>query len=119
MASSTHKKTLNKLRPGNHRLRIEAGRHTIPKTPENLRICSFCHLNEIENELHFILYCHLYDSERSNFFKNINKKYPHFIQLSNNEKIIFLFNSVDPHPAWSIGKNSFFDFITFLLSLLL
>ena len=83
----THKKTLNKFRLGIHRISIETGRHTIPKTPENLRICSSCDLPEMENELHFILYCHLYDRERSNFFENINEKYPHFIHLSNDEKL--------------------------------
>ena len=30
------------------------GLHTVPKTPENLRICPFCHLNEVEHELHFL-----------------------------------------------------------------
>ena len=37
------KKCINKFRLGNHKLRVETGRHTVPKTPENLRICSFCH----------------------------------------------------------------------------
>ena len=36
---------------GNHRLQIETGRHTVPKTPENLQICPFCHLNGVEQEL--------------------------------------------------------------------
>ena len=42
-----HKKTLNKFRLGNHRLQIETGKYTVPKTPENLRICRFGHLNEV------------------------------------------------------------------------
>ena len=54
-----HKKILNKLRLGNHRLQIETGKHTVPKTPENLRICPFCHLNEVEKELHFLFNCNL------------------------------------------------------------
>ena len=33
-----HKKCINKFRLGNHKLRVETGRHTVPKTPENLRI---------------------------------------------------------------------------------
>ena len=94
--NSSHKKTINKFRLGNHRLRIETGRHTIPKTPENLRICLFCHLNEVEHELHFILNCHLYDNLRSKFFEDIIRKYPHFNVLDDNSKIIFLFNNVDP-----------------------
>ena len=32
----TCKKKLNKFRLGNRRLQIETGRHTVPKTPENL-----------------------------------------------------------------------------------
>jgi len=71
----SHKKAVNKFRLGNHRLRIENGRHTIPQTPENLRICPFCHLNEVENELYLKLSCHLYDSLRLNFFENIYRKY--------------------------------------------
>ena len=49
-----HKKTLNKFRLGNHQLLIETGRHKIPKMPENLQICLFCQLNEVEHEIHFI-----------------------------------------------------------------
>ena len=47
---SHKKKVVNKFCLGNQRLRIETGRSTIPKTPENLRNCPFCHLNEVENE---------------------------------------------------------------------
>ena len=34
-------------------------------------ICPFCHLSEVENELHFILSCHLYDNLRLKFFEDI------------------------------------------------
>ena len=34
-------------------MQIETGRHTIPKIPENLVLSVI--LNEVENELHFIL----------------------------------------------------------------
>ena len=54
------KKKLNKFRLGNRRLKIETGRHTVPKTPENLRICLFCYgSNEVEHELHFLFNCNL------------------------------------------------------------
>ena len=92
----SHKKTINKFRLGNHRLRIETGRHTIPKTPENLRICLFCDLNEVEHELHFILHCHLYSNLRSKFLEDIVRKYPPFNDFDDNSKIIFLFHNVDP-----------------------
>ena len=81
-----HKKTLNKDRLGNRPLQIETGRHTVPKTPENLRICPFCHLNEVEHELHFLFNCNLYDSLRSNFCRNISNRYPPFNNFDNNKK---------------------------------
>ena len=88
---------IDKFCLGNHRLRIETGRHTIPKTPENLRIFLFCHFKyDVEHELHFILNCHLYDKLRSKFFEDIIRKYPHFNDLDDNSEIIFLFNNVDP-----------------------
>ena len=30
---------------GSHNLKIETGRFTIPKTPEDLRICDHCYVN--------------------------------------------------------------------------
>ena len=62
-----HRTAINKFRLGNHQLRIETGRYTIPKTPENLRICSLCQLNEVENESHVMLSCSFYNKLRSKF----------------------------------------------------
>ena len=90
------KKTLNKFRLGNHQLSIETGRHTIPKTPENLRICPFYQLNEVEHEIHFILSCQRHSTLRSKFFADVSERYPIFNDFDKNLKIIFLFNNVDP-----------------------
>ena len=93
--NSLHKKTLNKFLLGNHQLLTETGRHTIPKTPEYLRICPFCQLNEAAHEFHFIFSYHLYNNLLSKFLADINKRYPHFSDLDKNLKIVFLFNNVD------------------------
>jgi hypothetical protein len=37
-----HRKATAKLRMGNHNLKIETGRHSCPKLPENLRTCDHC-----------------------------------------------------------------------------
>ena len=92
-----NKNTLNKFRLSNHRLQIETGGHTVPKIPENLRTCLFCHLNEVEHELHFLFNCSLYDSLWSNFYRNITNRYPLFNNFNNNEKTLLIFNNVDPH----------------------
>ena len=55
---------INKFRLGNHLLHIETGKHTVPKTPEDLRLCHVCPTNEIENELHFLFSCTRYDNLR-------------------------------------------------------
>ena len=49
-----HRSVINEFRLGNHRLRIETGRYTALKTPEDLRICSICQANGVENECHVI-----------------------------------------------------------------
>ena len=63
-----HRIAITKLRLGNHHLHIETGRHSIPKTPENLRLCSFCKTDGIENEIHFLFFSRLYDSLRMKLF---------------------------------------------------
>ena len=41
-----HKRNASKFRIWNHNLRIESGIFTMPKTPEDLRICDHCSLNQ-------------------------------------------------------------------------
>ena len=71
-------------------IKIGKGRHTLPKTPENLWICPICHLNEVEHELHFLFNCNLYDGL--------------LFDLTFTEKLVidipfltlFIFNNIDP-----------------------
>ena len=56
----------------------------------NLRICPFCHLSEVEYELHFLFNCYLHDSLRSNLYRNIINGYPIFHNFDNNEKTLFI-----------------------------
>ena len=94
---------INKFRLGNHQLSIETGRYTIPKTPENLRICSLCQLNEVEKESHVMLTCTFYDKLRSKFFNEVIVKFKSFKDLDNNSRIWLLFNSVDPFICRSVA----------------
>ena len=65
-----HRRAVAKLRSGNHSLRIESGRHCIPKLPESLRICQYCHSNQIEDEIHFLFHC---DRYTENYWATNNK----------------------------------------------
>ncbi len=65
---------LTKLRISAHQLRIERGRYERKNNrmlPENERICNYCNTNAIENELHFIMSCPLYNHIRLKLLKNL------------------------------------------------
>jgi len=84
------------------RLIVEATSYvTIPKTTINLRICSFCHSDETENEMNFLFSCKLYDNLRLKFFNEITAKYRIFNEFDVNVKSLFLCNSIDPAVCWS------------------
>jgi hypothetical protein len=59
-----HAIALFKFRTSAHNLAIETGRYTRPKTPLNERICLHCQNKPIEDEVHFLLQCPLYNRER-------------------------------------------------------
>ena len=63
----------SKFRIGNHNLKVETGRFTIPKTPEDLRICDHCNQNSAENE-HILFHCDQYNDLRKTLFIKINDR---------------------------------------------
>ena len=66
------RRNLTKLRISAHNLAIETGRYTKPiKTPVEKRTCFHC--GGVENELHFISICQLFEEERSLFVKSLNE----------------------------------------------
>ena len=84
-------------RIGNHNLKIETGRFTTPKTPEDLRICDHCNLNSVENELHILFHCDLYNDLRKTLFIKINDRNTLFTNYNIHDKVCFLFNNTDSH----------------------
>ena len=61
---------VTKLRLSNHRLAIETGRHTNPKTPKEERFCPFCQ-GEVEDEYHFLFECRTMKHLREEFLKSV------------------------------------------------
>ena len=64
-------RNLTKLRISAHRLAIETGWYTRPKTDVDKRVCFHC--NGIESEFHLIFHCKLYTSERGIFAAKLSK----------------------------------------------
>ena len=65
MVSDFFRIVITRWRLSNHRLHVETGRYTKPKTPRKDRVCSLCMVLEDEN--HVIYDCPRYDELRSRF----------------------------------------------------
>ena len=54
------------------------------------RICEFCQLNEVEDELHFICKCTMYNDLRQNLYDTVQTQFEEFYRLTDEEKFIYL-----------------------------
>ena len=84
--SFNQRRNIARIRLGCLPLRIETGRYTIPRLPEESRSCLACSQDEplvlvngaqaesrpVESESHFMFDCVTYDSERANYFSKMN-----------------------------------------------
>ena len=79
-----HRISLTKLRISGHQLEVEKGRYQ--NIPREQRICRYCNVDKVENEIHFIRDCTLYNQCRSMFLQNNNlQKHQLTLALSENE----------------------------------
>ena len=92
-----------RFRTSCHRLHIETGRYTIPKTPIEERVCKNCSFNTVEDEQHVLLFCSKYDRIRAEFiYKCYNKN---IISNSNySSKFIWLLSNEDSSVCRNIAK---------------
>jgi hypothetical protein len=88
-----HRKSLTRLRISAHRLSIERGRYTTPKTPVSDRKCQKCNLNEVEDEFHFIIKCPFYAALRQQIFMEITLECPNFHHQQDQHKFQYLLSS--------------------------
>ena len=90
--SKAQRSALAKFRCGSAPLRLETGRYE--GIPENDRMCPFCE-SDVENEVHCLLYCTVYDDIRDHLFQNISKTVTDFIFLDDLEKLQVILASQD------------------------
>ena len=84
--------TICKFRVSAHSLAIERGRYK--NIPVSDRICNSCQLTQVEDELHFFIYCPEYNNFRHAFINKIKKSIKNFNSLTeNNINLIFNSNS--------------------------
>ena len=74
------RRMMSKLRLGCLPIRIETGRYSIPRVPEDQRTCLVCKfdlettnplLDKIESEIHYLFACQVYSTERDEWFSKM------------------------------------------------
>ncbi len=92
--SKYERSLISQLRLGILPIRIETGRYTNTDVAE--RICLLCEEDKVENEVHFLFECSLYDAERNQFETSMNCN---FQIMSTDDKFKMVFD----HP-YSLGR---------------
>ena len=100
---NNQRRTLSQFRISAHKLAIERGRYTIPKTPVSNRLCTNCNLGQVEDELHFLLVCPKYQSARDIYInsKISNQQFPN---LSLDNKFMWLMSNEDLSICKSVSS---------------
>lgn len=88
--SRERRRVFTKLRISAHNLHIEKGRMQNNYKPVNQRVCYCCNDGSVESEVHFILYCKLYQQERTVFIQELTEIYPSLTLWSDIELYNFI-----------------------------
>jgi hypothetical protein len=73
ISDSKVRRSLSRLRLSSHNLHVETGRHCRPKTPLEQRLCLICNDGNVEDEMHFIEVCSVYNDLRSDLLNCITQ----------------------------------------------
>ena len=80
---------LAQLRCGILPLAIKTGRYS--GVAEGNRVCKICNIDQVENEVHFLFDCNMYQQERAEFLDVMKGQYHNFINLQISGKLHVLF----------------------------
>ena len=105
-----YQQALSRLWVSSHNLLTEQGRHSRPVVPRYERLCKFCPLNEIDDEIHFLMTCTFHSDERNALFKIT---YPLLGIKDYSEKctnFIIIVSSNEPKVLQSLAKFIYISF---------
>jgi hypothetical protein len=97
-----HLIALSRFRLHSHSLAIETGRHADLNREQ--RLCVYCNAKQIEDEVHFLLSCELYEELRRPLF-------PFIIGLNTQDAFVFLLHSTAPNIIRLVAKFVYLAFI--------
>ena len=89
--SFMQRKLMSKFRLGLLRLRLETGRYIRPRMAPEDRVCLICNNGQVEDEIHFLLFCDKYDEIRRKLFDYVHDN-ENFQGLGNIDKLQLLLN---------------------------
>ena len=98
--------TLAKLRVSAHNLQIETGRFSKNKTPRDERFCPYCktlNIFTVEDEVHFLLICPLFNEDRQKLLEGIHRAFPSTTSLNNFNMYIWLMSQEDYNTTKRMG----------------
>ena len=98
--------SLSKFRLSSHRLQIELGRYTRPKTPAENRICRCCEDNVVEDEIHFLLTCKRYSDIRSEMLDTAQSVIPHILSQNLDDKFVSLLSCDNLNILYAVGSST-------------
>ena len=82
---------------------IEKGRHRKPPLDRSERICPCCNYG-IEDEIHFLTECPLYEVERTNLYVECLHTSTNFQLLTGIERFIFIMSNENPQILEKVGN---------------
>ncbi len=86
---SRHQRSLiAQLRLGILPIHLEIGRFRGTQLDD--RICQLCDTQEVEDEIHFVCICNLYNDLRQNMYRTVEHKHIDFYMCDNKDTFIFL-----------------------------
>ena len=110
-------KALSRIRMSSHMLDIEQGRHVKPqKLPLEQRICQRCTSKSVDDEIHFIITCSYFATQRTSLLAESKLLNSEFDSLSNDDKFIYIMPSTHQPLVICLAKYTYSCFQTLSVS---
>lgn len=103
------RRTMTLFRSGALPLAVETGRYSRPQVQLCDRLCKFCELNAIENEMHFLMTCPLYTDIRYELFEKASDLIDGFNLLCIDDKFISIMNCENIQYSLAHTLHKFFQ----------
>ncbi len=92
------RRLITKLRISSHRLEVEIGRYQgkqyVRKQAKD-RVCTFCDTGAVEDEIHVLMHCPLYNSQRKDMLTHLFDIFPSLPDFDDKEQFNFIMKCCD------------------------